>query len=123
MMIIADISNYIKTCINDSWKDYKHLITKSLLNIDSDELMSIFTYITIQSQVPELMIHTIIIKGFTTRSAKNTMIGYYYITLEASLLYIMSIENRDVLKETKGVLKNSFLPNQKIFNDKFENGY
>ena len=51
------------------------------------------------------------------------MIGYYYITLEASLLYIMSIENRDVLKETKGVLKNSFLPNQKIFNDKFENGY
>ena len=43
------------------------------------------------------------------------MIGYYHVTLEASLMYILEIKHNDFLKDTKEVIRNSFLPNKNNF--------
>jgi hypothetical protein len=115
MHIIANISNQITSCINSYWKNYEKVITKSLLNIDADELMSIFIYIIVKSQLPELLIHTKIIKEFTTCVTKNTMIGYYFVTLDASVMYILDLKDTNILKNTKEILKKSFLPDKKSF--------
>ena len=116
MLIISNVTAEITSCINDYWKNLDKIIIKSFLSIDADELMSIFIYIIIKSQFHEILIHTKIIKDFTTCQAKNTMIGYYYITLDASIIYIMELNDISALKGTKEVLKKSFLP-VKSFND------
>ena len=68
------------------------IMTSSLLNIDADELMSIFIYIIIKAQMPNLLIHMKIIKDFTTSITKTTMMGYYFATLEASILFILDFD-------------------------------
>ena len=115
MLIIGNISLEITSCINEYWKNLDNIITKSLLRIDADELMSIFIYIIIKSQYPELLIHIKIIKEFTTCITKNTMMGYYYVTLDASIMYILDIKDKIELKDTKETLKKSFLPDKKSF--------
>ena len=115
MLQISNISIDITSCVNDYWKDFEKIISNSLLNIDADELMSIFIYIIVKSQMPELLIHTKIIKEFTTCVTKNTMIGYYYVTLDASLIYILDVKDKKSLKLAKEVLKTSFLPDKKSF--------
>jgi hypothetical protein len=62
----------------------------SLLNINADELMNIFIYIIIKSQMPELLIHNKIISEFTTRTTQQSTMGYYFITLEAAIVYIQN---------------------------------
>jgi len=115
MMLIASISSEITSCVNDCWKGLDKIITKSLLNIDADELMSIFIYIIIKSQISELPVHTKIIKEFTTCVTKNTMIGYYFVTVDASILYILDIKDKFLLKDSKEVIRSSFLPDKKSF--------
>ena len=49
------------------------------------------------------------IKLFTTCTTKSSMIGYYYSTVEASIMYIKTLKDVDELFKNKG--KN------KIFGD------
>jgi hypothetical protein len=119
MRLISKIPDQITLSVNDYWKDLKTVITKSLLNIDADELMSIFIFIVIQSQFPEILIHNEIIKNFTTCSTKNSMDGYYYVTLEASILYITELKDKNILKDYKKVFRSSSLP-CKTNNDNLE---
>ena len=93
MMIIASISGEITDCINDFWRDLSNYIKNDLLNLEIDQLMSIFIYIIIKSQIYDISVHCKIIKSFTTCITKASMIGYYYSTVEASVKYIQSIEN------------------------------
>jgi len=99
MMLISTISLQITDCVNEFWQEFENIIAPNNLNIDADELISIFIYILIKSKIYDLLIHTRIIKDFTTSSSKSTMIGYYYVTLEASLLYILEIKNVSDLKK------------------------
>ena len=115
MSLIGTVSEEITSSINEYWKNLDNIITKSLLSIDADELMSIFIYIIIKSQFPEILIHSKIIKDFTTCVSKNTMMGYYYVTLDASILYIWDIKDKKCLKDTKEMLKKSFLKDKRSF--------
>ena len=90
--VIASISHEITQCVNEFWKGMDIIMTSSLLNIDADELMSIFIYIIIKAQMPNLLIHMKIIKDFTTSITKTTMMGYYFATLEASILFILDFD-------------------------------
>jgi hypothetical protein len=102
MMIIASISSEITDSVNNYWKNMDNLITSSLLNIDADELMTIFIYIIIKSNMTDILIHSKFIKEFTTSTTQSTMIGYYYTTLEASLIYIMETKDKaELLKKDK----------------------
>ena len=101
MMIIASISNEITECINDFWKYLSNYINNSLLNLEIDQLMTIFIYIIIKSQIYDISVHCKIIKSFTTCITKASMIGYYYSTIEASVSYIQSIDNINQLFKNK----------------------
>ena len=102
MMIFASISSEITECINDFWKDLSGHIDNNLLNLEIDQLMSIFIYIIIQAQIPDICVHCKMIKSFTTCITKASTIGYYYSTVEASVQYIASIRDaKELIKEKK----------------------
>ena len=88
-------------CINDFWKPLDCYIDNNLLNLEIDQLMTIFIYIIIQSQIYDIGVHCKIIKSFTTCITKASMIGYYYSTVEASVLYISSINDIKELIKNK----------------------
>ena len=90
MILIASISSEITKCVNNYWKGMEHYINPTLLNINADELISIFIFIIIKSQMPELLIHKKIISNFTTKNIKLSTIGYFNITLEESVQYILN---------------------------------
>ncbi len=115
MAVIASISNEITDCVNDFWKDMEKIITSSLLNIDADELMSIFIYIIIKAQMPSLIVHMKMIKEFTTCITKTTMMGYYFVTLDASIIYILELDEKNI-KINKDKLRNSLM-NNRSYND------
>lgn len=91
LIIIASLSAEITVCVNNYWKNMKKIISPSLLSIDADELMTIYIYLIIHSQMPEIFIHSAFVKYFTTSYTKSNMVGYYYSTLEGSLEFLLSI--------------------------------
>ena len=101
MLIIASISDQITECCTTFWKDMDKYTKKDFLSIEGDELMTIFLYIIIKSQMPEISIFAKMIKNFTTSTTKLTTIGYYYSTLEATIVYI------EQLTDTKEVIKRN----------------
>ena len=101
MLIIASISDQITECCTTFWKDMDKYTKKDFLSIEGDELMTIFLYIIIKSQMPEISIFAKMIENFTTSTLKSTTIGYYYSTLHATIAYI------EQLNETKEVIKRN----------------
>ena len=65
--------------------------------------------------MPELLIHNKIINEFTTKTTKQSTIGYYLITLEAAIEYIQ----KDIFTEKKLYNQNNELvnKNKNIFDD------
>lgn len=114
MMLIGTISSEITECVNNYWKNFEKIITSSLLNIDADELMTIFIYIIIKSQMPELLVHTKFIKEFTTSTTRSSMMGYYYTTMEASLIYILSVKDKSELLN-KDKFRQSLIPDRSSY--------
>lgn len=116
MILIATLASEITECVNEFWKDFENIITSSLLNIDADELMTIFIYVVIKAHMPELLIHSKFIKEFTTSNSRSTMIGYYFTTLEASIIYILSVKDKESLRsKDKENLINTLIPNKNSF--------
>ena len=109
MMLIASISTEITKCINNYWKGMEYYINPTLLKISADELMPIFIFIVIKSQMPELLIHTKIIFDFTTKNIKQSTIGYYNITLEGSVEYILNsaIQELGFEEELKHIIEDN----------------
>lgn len=101
MMIIASISDEITECVNNFWNDMNKYIKSTFLNIEADELMTIFLFIIIKSGMPELTIYAKMIKNFTSSTTRGTMIGYYYTTLEASIAYIEELKDTNELVKQK----------------------
>ena len=64
-----------------------------MLNLEIVQLMSIFIYIIIKSQIYDISEHCKIIKSFTKYITKASMIGYYYSIVEVNVKYIQSIQN------------------------------
>jgi hypothetical protein len=109
MMIIATISTEIIKCVNNYWKGMEHYISSTLLNITADELMAIFIFIVIKSQISDLLIHKKIIFDFTTKNIKQSTIGYYNITLEGAVEYILNcaIQELGFEEELKHIIEDN----------------
>jgi hypothetical protein len=107
MMIIASISDEITECVNNFWNDMNKYIKSTYLNIEADELMTIFLFIIIKSQMPELTIFAKMIKNFTSSTTRGTMIGYYYTTLEASIAYIEELRDLNEIVKREQQLKGA----------------
>ena len=102
MMIIANISNEITDCINDFWQEMEQYIKKDFLSIEAEQIMTIFIYVIIKSGISNIFVHCKLIKLFTTCTTKSSMIGYYYSTVEASIMYIKTLKDVDELFKNKG---------------------
>ena len=94
LIVIALISVIITDCVDKYWESLKKDLPGKFLNIDADELMSIYLYIIYKLKRPELFVQLDFIKYFTTNQTKQSMIGYYYTALEGCLNFILSLENK-----------------------------
>ena len=85
-------------------------VKNSFLFIEADEIMAIFVFIIIKSQIPELIIETKIITNFTTPSTRAFNISYNLTLMEASIETINKMENTKELanrcKQLKEVRKS-----------------
>ena len=100
MLIFASLGNEIKNCIDDFWKDMEDYITKDLLGVEAEQLMTIFIYIISKARIEDIMVHCQLIKLFTTSMTKSSMIGYYYTNAEASVTFIQTLKNvKELIKK------------------------
>ena len=108
IIIIAAISDQIMENATTFWKDMEPYIEKDYLFIEADEIMTIFLYIIIKSQMPEILLYCKIISNFTTQFTKGFNISYNYTLLEASLDYINDIKDiKEFSKKENGFLHAS----------------
>ena len=96
LTIIALSSVLITDCVNNFWKYVKGLPEK-YLNIDADELMSIYLYIVYNINLPSIYTQLDFINYFTGNATKQSMVGYYYTTIEGCLNFIMKVNNKEDL--------------------------
>jgi len=97
LTVIALISVIITDCVDKYWDSMKNNLAKKYLNIDADELMSIYLYIIYKLNMPSLYVHLDFIKYFTTPISKRSMIGYYYTALEGCLNFILNMKDKNSL--------------------------
>ena len=108
IIIIAAISDQIMENATSFWKDMEPYIEKDYLFIEADEIMTIFLYIIIQSQMPEILLYCKIINNFTTQFTKGFNISYNYTLLEASIDYLNEIKDvKELCKKENGFLDAS----------------
>jgi hypothetical protein len=99
MLIFANLGNEIKSCVDDFWKDMDGYVKGELLGVEAEQLMTIFIYIIVKSQINDIVVHCKLIQLFTTSVIKTSMMGYYYSNAEASVTYIQNLKNiKELLK-------------------------
>lgn len=103
MLIFASLSNEIKNCIDDYWKDMEDYIKNDLLGVEAEQLMTIFVYIISKAQIEDILVHCKLIQLFTTTMTKSSMIGYYYSNAEASVNYIQTLKSVKELFKGSGI--------------------
>ena len=96
LTIIAFTNIEITKSIDEYYKDKKD-ISKGFLNIDADELMSIYLYIFFNMRLPSILTELDFIKYFTTKITKKSMIGYYYTTLYGCYEFLMKAFSKEDL--------------------------
>ena len=108
IVIIAAISDQITECATSFWSEMEKYVKNSFLFIEADEIMTIFLYIMIRSQMPEIIIFSKMITNFTTPNTRSFNISYNFTLLEASLEYISSLRNiKELLKGDDNQLKDA----------------
>ena len=87
----------------------KKKLPDKYLTIDSDELLSFYLYIVCKMDLDSIYTELDFIKYFTGGVSKQSMVGYYYTTVEGCLKYIMSVEKKEDLakNESSNVSSNA----------------
>ena len=93
--IIALASILITDCIKEFWKGKEEDID---LDINADEIMTIYLYIVYNMNLSSIYTELDFIKSFIGEQTKKTMIGYYYNTIEGCLNFISSINSKEEFK-------------------------
>ena len=120
IVIIAAISDQITESATTFWSEMEKYIKKDFLAIEVDEIMAIFLFIVIRSQMPEIIIFSKMITNFTTPNTRSFSISYNFTLLEASLEYISSLRDlkalvKDEVKQLKDARKSlAGITNQRL---------
>ena len=108
IVIIAAISDQIMECATSFWSEMDKYIKTGYLSIEADEIMTIFLFIMIKCQMPEIIIFSKMITNFTTPSTRAFSISYNFTLLEASLEYISTLKNlKELIKDDDNQLKDA----------------
>ena len=97
LTIIALTSVLITDDVNNFWKGGKNF--KDYLTITADDLMAIFLYMVYNLELPSIYTELNFIKYFTGSTTKQSMIGYYYTTIEVCLSFIMGVKTKEDFKK------------------------
>ena len=94
MLIISSLPNLITSNINEFYfskeNDYNYLKNPNYLNLISDDLISIFIYVLIKSQMSSILIHLKIMNDFIPNSTQKN--NYYITTLKGAIQFIQQNE-------------------------------
>ena len=71
-------------CIDDFWEDNPD-IEKDELIVNADQILSIYLYIVLKAKIKQLWAHLGIMQEFLRKDVKQSTMGYYLSTIEASL--------------------------------------
>ena len=104
IVILAALSDQVMESVSTFWSSMQNYVKNTFLNIEADEIMSIFVFIVIKSQMPELFIESKIISNFTTPSTRAFNIAYNSTLMEASLETITKMENSKELSNKENQL-------------------
>ena len=107
--LLASISTDVIDNVMKAWKHLEDSLPKNYLSIDGDELILIFSFIVIKAEMPELLTHLFFIGNFITQDMKSSMIGYYYTTIEASVITVKGVDV-ELLREKNKMKKKVILP-------------
>lgn len=86
---ILTSSEMIMECINEF---YKKINVKFNKDIDPDDIMTIYIYMISKSPLTTLITHCNLIEKFLTESSLASISGYYFVTLNASIDYIINLK-------------------------------
>ena len=110
IVILAALSDQVTESVSSFWSSMTNYVKNSFLFIEADEIMAIFVFIIIKSQMPEMIIESKIITNFTTPSTRAFNISYNLTLMEASIETINKMENTKELanrcKQLKEVRKS-----------------
>ena len=108
IVIIAAISDQITESASNFWNEMEKYIKNSFLFIEADEIMTIFLFIMIRSQMPEILVFSKMITNFTTPNTRSFNLSYNFTLLEASLEYISTLKDlKELLKDDDKQLKDA----------------
>ena len=71
---------------------YKKINVKFNKDIDPDDIMTIYIYMISKSTLTTLITHCNLIEKFLTESSLASISGYYFVTLNASIDYIINLK-------------------------------
>eukprot|EP00743_Colponemidia_sp_Colp-15_P006219 GILK01006690.1.p1 GENE.GILK01006690.1~~GILK01006690.1.p1 ORF type:complete len:452 (+),score=39.66 GILK01006690.1:69-1424(+) len=86
---IVATSRVICQCVDMYWRDCN--IRSKDLCINADDLLSIFAFVVVHSNLVDIFAHCRIIEEFTTDSIRRSMPGYYLATLQAAVELIQNL--------------------------------
>ena len=93
MLIISSLPKLITSNINDFYfpkENENNYLSPNYLNLISDDLISIFIYILIKSQMSSILIHLKIMNEFIPKSTQKN--NYYITTLKCAIQFIQQNE-------------------------------
>ena len=100
LTIIALVSALITTSVNSFWKDQKNL-PNNFLRIDADELLSIYLYIICNMNTDTIYTQLDYIQNFIGLASKQSLVGYFYTTVEGCIKFLMSVKSKENLAYNK----------------------
>ena len=108
MTIISLTSVIIKDCVDGFWRQKcKKQLPEKFLNIDADELLSIYLYIiyNMNKDFDSIISEFDFIQNFITQATKGSIIGYYFTTITICINFILEAQTKEELGKQKKALE------------------
>ena len=105
IIILAAINDQITESVMTFWSKMTKYIKSSFLFIEADELKTIFLFIFIKSQMPDLLVECKIVTNFTTQQTRAFNISYNLTLVEASIEKIMEMKDTKEINKAEIELK------------------
>ena len=93
LTIIALESALITISVNNFWRDKKKL-SNNFLRIDADQLLSIYLYIIFKMNTDTIYTQLDFIQNFIGIASKQSMVGYFFTTVDGCIKFIMSVKSK-----------------------------
>jgi len=97
--ILCNLRDLIMDEIDEFWKQFPFQQKK--LYVDADNLLSIFIYLIIKSQLSDLIVDIEIIDDFTNKSLKLSRKGYLFSLVQSSLEYLLNTLTSSHIEQNK----------------------